>query len=490
MVKPRTLVLLLLSLLFVIPVTSSAQEPLQISSLEIAIWPEYDRPDALVIYQLRLAEDQTAPATISLPIPASAGEPHAVAAWYPDGSLDDSVSWSISRQGDWALVEVTTVTNGIWLEFYDDIARNGAQRNYTFSWEGEFAVDSLQFDVMHPIGSQDLRLDPAGERSVGSDGIPRTIVDLGARSVGERFELELSYSKPAAFAGELPTARTNPTLTQFEVALWPEFDQVATLVILRGSFSPDVSTPVTLSLPIPASADEPSAVAFLGEDNRLYSTPFERQVEGEWAWITFEAEGAGFQLEFYDSLEIEGTTRTYNFTWPGAFSTNAFAVEVQQPAGATALQVTPGGAVQVGPDGLAYVRSSLGPQQAGSPRLISFTYQKDSAELSVNSISTAPSIDRPSTTQGGTPDLSAQLPFILGGFGLALVALGIFFFLRTQKGETSARKRSRIRRRKPKPKAQREDADLDAAAVFCHVCGSKASASDHFCRSCGTKLRQ
>jgi rRNA maturation endonuclease Nob1 len=32
--------------------------------------------------------------------------------------------------------------------------------------------------------------------------------------------------------------------------------------------------------------------------------------------------------------------------------------------------------------------------------------------------------------------------------------------------------------------------DLDAAAVFCHVCGSKASASDHFCRSCGTKLRQ
>jgi hypothetical protein len=471
--------------LLLLPIASSAQDDTQISSLEIAIWPEYDRPAALVIYQVRLPEGVN---TVTLPIPASAGDPHAVAAWYPDGALDDNITWTATLQGEWTLIEVTTVTNGVWLEFYDDMEFAGELRDYAFTWAGDLSVEALSFDVMHPIEAFDLQITPDGEQRVGSDGITRTALSLGVQEVGEPFSLEISYSKPFAYTGQLPAMRSNPALAQFEVALWPEYDRVAVLVILRGELAPDVTLPAVVTLPIPIYAGEPNAVAILGEDNRLYSTNYERVTDGEWSWISFETENRTFQLEYYDDLQMDGSNRAFTFVWPGALNTGSFTYELQQPIRATDFQVTPAGAIQVAADGLSYLRSNLGPQQTGSPLTISFQYEKTSSDLTVDTVTSAPTIDRPSTTQGGTPDLTTRLPFIFGGFGLALIVLGIYLYLRMQRGEKASQKR--VRQRKRMPKSQRTGGDLDAAAVFCHVCGAKASASDHFCRSCGTKLRQ
>jgi hypothetical protein len=486
MLKARTLTLPLL-LVLLLPLVGAAQEAPQVSSIEIAIWPEYDQPAALVIYQVRIAEDVETPAVVTVPIPAEVGDPHAVAAWYPDGSLDDNVTWSSSRQGDWTLVTITTETSGVWLEFYDELAIQGDQRSYAFTWPGGLATDSLSFEVLHPIGARDVQVTPEGEVIQGATGLTYTQVNLGARTDEQTFGIEISYTKSTTFLGSMPRLRPNPALAQLEVALWPEYDRASTLVIYQGSISTEEQVPTTIAIPIPASVGEPSAVATLGSDNRLYLTEYERQVEDDWAWITFETESSAFQVEFYDDLYYDGDTRSFTFNWPGSIEIGSFSYELQQPFGASGLQVIPAGVVQPDANGMMYVRASLGPQQTGSPLTISFQYEKKTGELTANAVAAAPSIDRPTTTQGGTPDLGTQLPYILGGFGFLLVALGIFLYLRFQRQEKASQKRPRTRKGKSKP--QRTAADLDATAVFCHVCGTKASASDNFCRNCGTKLR-
>lgn len=487
MSKLRKLIFLLLMVMVLVPVIGAAQNQPQITNFEIALWPDYDRPEALVIYQVRLAQDTLTPAIVSLPIPADVGQPHAVAAWYPDGSLDDSVTWTTTRQGDWTLVEVVTETNGVWLEFYDDLTMEGGRRSYAYSWPGGIEVDSLNFEVLHPVGASDIQVSPEGEVSKGVDGLDYSRLDLGARGAEQDFSIEISYAMPAISMESLPTLRPNPTFAGFEVGLWPEYDQLSTLVIYRGGISPDVSLPAMLSLPIPAGVGEPSAVATLGSDKRLYLTEYERQVEGEWAWITFEAESAVFQVEYYDDLVLDGASRAFTFSWPGMLATDTFAYELQQPVGAGALRVTPVGVMQVEADGLAYIRASLGAQQPISPLMINFQYEKASSELTANVATSASSIARPTTTQGGTPELTTQLLLILGGFGILLVVLGIILYSRAQRQDKSNRKRQRQRKTRSKTKPQ--EGGLDAAAVFCHTCGAKASASDHFCRTCGTKLR-
>jgi len=47
---------------------------LQISNMEIDIWPDYDQPSTLVIYHISFASLTNFPAKVSFTIPASAGD--------------------------------------------------------------------------------------------------------------------------------------------------------------------------------------------------------------------------------------------------------------------------------------------------------------------------------------------------------------------------------------------------------------------------------
>ena len=48
---------LVISLL--LPLAAAAQSPVTFSSLQIQIWPEYDKPGVLVIYQITLSPSTT-----------------------------------------------------------------------------------------------------------------------------------------------------------------------------------------------------------------------------------------------------------------------------------------------------------------------------------------------------------------------------------------------------------------------------------------------
>ena len=99
-----------LAIFLVTPWSVLAQQSHTFDEFEIALWPEYDRMAMLVIYQVSLSPDTPLPATVRLSIPASVGEPHALAAWYPDGRLDDSVTWARETEGEWSIITIETPT--------------------------------------------------------------------------------------------------------------------------------------------------------------------------------------------------------------------------------------------------------------------------------------------------------------------------------------------------------------------------------------------
>ena len=56
-----------------------AQEAATLSSMEFSVWPEHDRPGALVIYRGEFSPAVSLPANVALTIPGSAGKPSATA---------------------------------------------------------------------------------------------------------------------------------------------------------------------------------------------------------------------------------------------------------------------------------------------------------------------------------------------------------------------------------------------------------------------------
>ena len=63
-----------------------AQTPIKLSSLQVQLWPEYDQPSMLVIYDLKLPDDTRLPISLTLRLPKDANLV-AVASQAADGSL-------------------------------------------------------------------------------------------------------------------------------------------------------------------------------------------------------------------------------------------------------------------------------------------------------------------------------------------------------------------------------------------------------------------
>ncbi len=280
---------------------------------------------------------------------------------------------------------------------------------------------------------------------------------------------------PMAFAQEAQR------VVRLEIALWPEYDRSAVLVIYRAELPPDTSLPATVQLPIPAGVGEPHAVASSGPSGELLNAPFTRRVEGEWATIAIETNSRIVWLEFYQDLTRQDDRRSFTFVWPGGVEVESVAYELQQPFDASNVEAVPSPESQrLGEDGLLYFQRELGPAEATGELTIQISYSKPTAGLSADFLQPVSPLGRPETTQGDTTDFSQALPLIAGGALAVLVGLGGLYYFRLRPRPAPAR-----RRRRPARKAE-----LDPATTYCHNCGTAADLSDRFCRNCGERLRR
>ncbi len=289
------------------------------------------------------------------------------------------------------------------------------------------------------------------------------------------------------WSANIATAQTTLDLANLEVDIWPEYDRPSVLIIYRITLSPDVGLPANVRLRIPAVSGEPNAVAAKQLDGGLYSLAYERQVNGEWAYIDFTATLPDLQVEYYDpQIQRQGNARQYEFLWPGDYNVDSLSVQVQQPVDAYDLRTSPGlGSAVVGQDGLQYFGAEVGALDADQTFDIAVEYIKDTTTLTAESLQVQPSAPVDITTAGWQSQLVAALPWGLGILGVVLIVGGGLWYWQSGRGEEQ---RAKPRRRR-KTSVQTETI-LDEEHFYCHQCGKRASSNDRFCRSCGTRLRK
>jgi hypothetical protein len=212
-----------------------------------------------------------------------------------------------------------------------------------------------------------------------------------------------------------------------------------------------------------------------------------RQVSGDWAMISFSANAAEIQFEYYDpGLSIVDNARHYQYIWSGDYAVTQLTIQVQQPLGATDMRISPSlGAGVVGSDNLTYFTSDIGSIPAGQTIRIVVDYQKTSNTLTAESLPVQPSAPIP---QSSAPDLtvSTWLPWILGILGAGLIIGGIIWFWHSgrQPSPSSRRRRSRAG-------SSQAGANVSTSedGVYCSKCGNRALPGDQFCRACGAPIR-
>ena len=178
----------------------NAQANPTLARLEIDVWPEFDRPAALVILRGEIAPDATLPAPVSLRIPTSSGGPAAVAS----AAAADAQLLTMPYERSAVEVDFLTLTFEVpdrffQVEFYDPLTTDGANRSYRYIWTGDLPVDQLRLQLQEPAEATGVSAQPElGAGVAGPYGLVYREAELGAFEEGKALTVDLSYQKPGS----------------------------------------------------------------------------------------------------------------------------------------------------------------------------------------------------------------------------------------------------------------------------------------------------
>jgi len=275
-------------------------------------------------------------------------------------------------------------------------------------------------------------------------------------------------------------AQAGTKLASMSIEFWSEFDQPSMLVINEFVVSDNTALPTTVTLRFPTEGNL-IAVA-VKRQGELFDKPFDPPEEqGDWQTITLNVETyEPHHIEYYQPLTRDGNKRLFKYQWFGDYYVKQFDISVLVPADSTEITTYPNlSATELSSSGLhQFGTISKGEMKMGKSFEFRLEYERTSDVL------TAPNQDGPvQPSEPVSSDTSGRvsidnLPWIIGGFGLALIIIALLTYWRsTQTAENKPQRR------------RRHTGEVGDTQIYCHECGARAHAGDRFCRTCGSRFR-
>jgi hypothetical protein len=215
----KWLFLPLLFALLTIPVPANAQGQVALDNVTVQLWPEFDQPAMLVIYDFTLTEGTTLPVDVTLRIPTDANL--IAVAYAPAGNLLNVPYQDPYEEGDWQVVTLTVDTAAPYhIEYYAPLTRVDAQRDYVYLWPGDHAVETFNVSVKTPIDTTEISTDPQ-MRDVTPEGSTQTYLEWGTSNLeaGEQLPIKVTYIKTSDRLGGPIQAESVDENTQGRISL-------------------------------------------------------------------------------------------------------------------------------------------------------------------------------------------------------------------------------------------------------------------------------
>ena len=174
-----------------------AQQNISFATLQIDLWPEYDRPEMLVVNRYQFASTVQLPVELSIRIPSAAGAPSAFAEASVGGTLIN-LQYTSTTEGEWTTLLFTATQPLVQIEYYDpSLKKEGIDRTYVYQWPGDYDVTEVTIVVQQPIGADKMTIFPSLNDLTPNpnDGILYYKGDIGSFAAGETFDRTIAYEK-------------------------------------------------------------------------------------------------------------------------------------------------------------------------------------------------------------------------------------------------------------------------------------------------------
>ncbi len=194
-----------------------AQNPVSvIDSLDVDIWPDYDRASVLVLLTGTLPGDTRFPVSVTLPLPEVAQLNAVARIDSKDGNMKDDIFSSTDPPGT-----LTFITSDLRfrVEYYLPYTVVKNQRSFNYTWLADITVNNFQLRVQRPTSASTLNTEPATSNVVrDGDGFDYYIFPARAVPAGQPFPLNVDYEMPTA---QLSATSLSPQNTSIQTPAIP-----------------------------------------------------------------------------------------------------------------------------------------------------------------------------------------------------------------------------------------------------------------------------
>ncbi len=184
----------LLAFISLLPSAYASEDELRILNLSVSIWPEYDDPRVLVMFDGSVSDDVALPAVIRFPIAPNA-DVRSACAIMPSGKHTHE-SWNTDLDDPNPHFAYTLVERDFHAEYYYSPLKEGIRRSLDFRFAALHAIGDLQAEILEPLGAEFFTVSPLPGRSFSnSKGLLVHSVSLGPLKKGEEARVLISYEK-------------------------------------------------------------------------------------------------------------------------------------------------------------------------------------------------------------------------------------------------------------------------------------------------------
>ena len=194
----KWLLILVMGALFVFPSFAFAQDEIAIQSVNVSLWPEYDKAEMLVINYIALSEDTAFPVQLDVRISTDAVLHTVAVGQSSDLVSDQGVDYTTKKDGEWLVVSITATGPAIQLEYYDpSLKRDGGLRSYSYRWLSDYDAAGFMVILQEPFDAAEFKSSlPLQDDGLHTDNLQYYFSDAGAVSAGKEFTFDVSYQKP------------------------------------------------------------------------------------------------------------------------------------------------------------------------------------------------------------------------------------------------------------------------------------------------------
>lgn len=222
-----------LAFLFSLAPGTLAQDSNRLTQLQISVWPEYDRPDVLVLLDGTLADQSGLPRDVSILIPTGA-ELFVTTSANPDGSLAPEVSSKSTDLGDgFTRVTFPVSQPKFRVEYYHNLLRGAPDKTLDFVYKSISGVDQVTLEIQQPLRATNFAVTPATQTSrTASDGFKYFVLQFSNIAANQTIGAQAKYTKADNKPSVQPPTTQPPPVPVAASA--PASDSTSTIFVLVG----------------------------------------------------------------------------------------------------------------------------------------------------------------------------------------------------------------------------------------------------------------